>query len=353
MKLLLPIAGRSSRFPNMKPKWLLTHPNGNFMIEESVAKINLSLFDEIVLISLVDLENIHHFSEVLTLRIQELAGGIPCRCVLLENSTSSQSETVAEGLRKISGDFSFVVKDSDNQFTYKALEENSIAVSDLNSVGLINAKNKSYVVVNKDQKVTNIVEKKVISNLFCVGAYSFRSSTEFLGYYDRCDKLSGELYISGLIYMMLLDGVSFSTRLVEHYTDWGTLEDWDRFKAQYATLFVDIDGTLVYNSGQFFEPRWGETDAIVENVSALRELYNSGKVEIILTTSRKAPFKAITEAQLDRLGIKYHQIIYGLHHAKRIIINDYAQTNPFKSCDAINIKRDSSDLAEMIKEAMR
>ena len=38
MKLLLPIAGRSSRFPNMKPKWLLTHPNGNFMIDESISK---------------------------------------------------------------------------------------------------------------------------------------------------------------------------------------------------------------------------------------------------------------------------------------------------------------------------
>lgn len=353
MKLILPIAGRSSRFPNMRPKWLLTHPNGNFMIDESIAKMDLSAFDEIVLISLKDLENTYHFSETLTARMKDLSGGIPCRCVLLDNSTSSQSETVAEGLRRIGGDFSFVVKDSDNQFKYRALEENCIAVADLNSVGLINAKNKSYVEVNKDQKVTNIVEKKVISNLFCVGAYSFRSSVEFLNYFDRCDKLSGELYISGLIYMMLLDGISFSTKEVEHYTDWGTLEDWDRFKSQYATLFVDIDGTLVYNSGQFFEPKWGETDAIVENVSALRTLYDSGKVEIILTTSRKSAFKAITEAQLDRLGIKYHQIIYGLYHSKRIVINDYAQTNPYKSCDAINIRRDSSDLAEMIKEAMR
>ena len=353
MKLLLPIAGRSSRFPNMKPKWLLTHPNGNFMIDESISKMDLSVFDEIILISLIELENNHHFSQLLAARIQEIAGGVPCRCVLLENSTSSQSETVAEGLRQVGGEFSFVVKDSDNQFSYKATEDNSIAVGDLNAVGLINAKNKSYVEVNKDKKVTNIVEKKVISNFFCVGAYSFKSSQQFLEYYDSCDKSSGELYISGLIYMMLIDGISFSTTLVKNYTDWGTLDDWDRFKSQYATLFVDIDGTLVYNSGQFFEPKWGSTDAITENVTALGYLYDSGKVEVILTTSRKLAFKAITEAQLDRLGIKYHQIIYGLHHSKRIIINDYARTNPFKSCDAINIKRDSSDLAEMIKEAMR
>ena len=32
--LLIPAAGKSSRFPNMKPKWLLTHPSGELMIEK-------------------------------------------------------------------------------------------------------------------------------------------------------------------------------------------------------------------------------------------------------------------------------------------------------------------------------
>ena len=31
MNLILPVAGMSSRFPGVKPKWLLTHPNGNLL----------------------------------------------------------------------------------------------------------------------------------------------------------------------------------------------------------------------------------------------------------------------------------------------------------------------------------
>ena len=26
MNLIIPMAGKSSRFPNMRPKWMLTHP---------------------------------------------------------------------------------------------------------------------------------------------------------------------------------------------------------------------------------------------------------------------------------------------------------------------------------------
>ena len=36
MNLIVPIAGASSRFPDMKPKWMLTHPRGNMMVVEAV-----------------------------------------------------------------------------------------------------------------------------------------------------------------------------------------------------------------------------------------------------------------------------------------------------------------------------
>jgi hypothetical protein len=41
-----------------------------------------------------------------------------------------------------------------------------------------------------------------------------------------------------------------------------------------------------------------------------------------------------------------------LLHSKRIIINDYAVSNPFKSCDSINLKRDSKDLHEILKDTL-
>ena len=50
--LLLPVAGKSARYPGMRPKWLLTMPNGKLMIEQSVSKINCNKFDKIYVIAL-------------------------------------------------------------------------------------------------------------------------------------------------------------------------------------------------------------------------------------------------------------------------------------------------------------
>jgi len=41
-----------------------------------------------------------------------------------------------------------------------------------------------------------------------------------------------------------------------------------------------------------------------------------------------------------------------LSHGRRIVINDYAPSNPFKSCDAINIKRNSPDLKQMLEDSI-
>lgn len=35
--LVVPAAGESSRYPNIRPKWLLTMPDGKLMIEKSLS----------------------------------------------------------------------------------------------------------------------------------------------------------------------------------------------------------------------------------------------------------------------------------------------------------------------------
>ena len=37
----------------------------------------------------------------------------------------------------------------------------------------------------------------------------------------------------------------------------GTLEDWNKYKSQYNTLFVDLEGTLVENTSSKFPPYIG------------------------------------------------------------------------------------------------
>ena len=35
--LIIPCAGKSSRYPGDKPKWLFTHPDGKIMLEKSIS----------------------------------------------------------------------------------------------------------------------------------------------------------------------------------------------------------------------------------------------------------------------------------------------------------------------------
>ena len=42
--LIIPCAGRSTRFPNSRPKWSLTHPYGDLMFIQSIKGLDLSKF---------------------------------------------------------------------------------------------------------------------------------------------------------------------------------------------------------------------------------------------------------------------------------------------------------------------
>lgn len=351
MNLILPVAGKSSRFPGVKPKWLLTHPNGNLMIIEAIKGLELDEFEKIHLVTIKEHVEKYDFISGIQKQFDNINQLDKLNIVILDNQTNNQPETVVNAIKQANIKGQIYIKDSDNYFIEKITKGNFVSTFDLNDMDLVHAKNKSYVITNDQNIITNIVEKKVVSSMFNVGGYGFKSAEEFVKYYELL-KNNTDLYISHIIYKMLLAGVNFIQSNVNDYLDWGTIKEWNMYKSQYVTLFVDIDGTLVENSGEYFEPLWGTTDKIKENVEIINKLYNSGKVNIILTTSRKIKYKTITENQLLNENVKYHQIIYGLYHGKRIVINDYAPTNPYKSCDAINLKRNSSDLKEMLEESL-
>lgn len=345
--LLIPIAGRSSRFPDMKPKWMLTHPRGHMMVIEAIKGLDLSSFTRIYFIGLQQHEDQYNVRFSLEEQLDELGILNKSELVLLTKETVSQPETIYEGIKQANIAGEIVIKDSDNYFELPRVSGNAIAVSDLNEYDKINASNKSYVELNEHGFIDNIVEKRVVSSHFCVGAYSFESTSLFVENFEELQ--ADDIYISDIVFAQILRGKQFSIAKVANYCDWGTIKEWNEYKAQYFTLFIDLDGTLVKNSGQYSSPKWGETDALQSNIDVINNFHSTGKVEVIITTSRKPSFEKQTLAQLERLGLKYDQIIYGLVHGKRIVINDYAKTNPYKSCDAINLKRDSLDLKDKLE----
>jgi hypothetical protein len=88
----------------------------------------------------------------------------------------------------------------------------------------------------------------------------------------------------------------------------------------------------------------GEGNPIQSNINYLRKLYESERAYIVLTTSRPEQYRQITVDELKSKGIWYHNIIMGLPHSQRVLVNDFADSNPFPSCVAINIPRNSENL---------
>jgi hypothetical protein len=348
MNIILPVAGKSSRFPNVRPKWLLTNPNGNFMIVDSIIDMQLKDIESLNLIYLKEHEELFSFKKGLLENLKKYNLDSLINFIELENETQHQVETIELGLKSIGKDISFIIKDCDNSFkvNISSLENNFVSYCKLENLKGSDVASKSYLQLDDMGVIANIVEKKVISDKFCCGGYYFKSSNEFLKYSNINSPNS---FVSDVVFNMILNGNTFVGMECSDYEDWGTIVEWQNYKNTFKTLFVDIDGTIVKNSSSYLKPYIGETEPLIDNLNYLKELIQSGRVEVILTTSRPEKYREQTKKQLLELGLEYKQLIMGLQHSKRIIINDFSNTNPYKTCEAINIPRDSNTLKQYLK----
>lgn len=345
MKVIVPCAGKSSRFPNMRPKWMLNAVNGNLMVYEALKGLNIRNKDIIITI-LKKHEEQYKIAE----GIKASFGEDVCICIL-DNETKSQSDTVYQTIKKLNINESIYIKDSDNYFEISNIEEdyNYVTIEDLNNFSLINPSNKSYIMPLENNLISGIYEKKIVSNLFSIGGYFFKSSEEFCLAYKELELYIDhrEIYISDIISYLILTETVFFYKHGHNYKDWGTIKEWNSFKGQYKTYFIDIDGIVFKNGAQYFEPKWGETVHLEKNILIINKLIEAGN-QIIFVTARTEEFRYITEKQLAELGIKYDYLIMNCLHSQRILINDFSTSNPYPSAVAINIKRDMDDLENYI-----
>lgn len=333
MNIIVPACGLSTRFPNRPLKWLLTDPSGKLMIQKALSGI-VGEYNKIYFIvnNIISVD----YSIQTIRRIMSCYKNV--ELVVLEYQTGSQAETVYKALTSISmQDVSgpIYIKDTDNFFKTNLLDDNNISTYSLNNADTSH-KGKSYVTLD-GTVVENIVEKKVISDIFCCGGYGFKNAADYIKYYKE-----GMGYISDVIRAMIGDGHVFFDNPATDYIDWGDLESWEKYRRKFRTLFVDVDGVVFINSGEYSTPSWGHSSGIKRNIDYLNKLYDDRTTQIILVTARPEWYRRITEDQLQREGVKYHMLIMGMLHAKRIIVNDYSTTNPYRSCDAINVKRNGN-----------
>ena len=326
---------------------MLSHPMTNrLMVTEAISGLNLDFFDNIYFLCLQEHEDKYSFMKGFVAELDDAGLRAKSNIVLLPEQTDSQSETVYTFLSGYELDGFIFIKDSDGFYRCDVEERNQVAYFDLNDMDDINARTKSYVDLDVNNVVTNIVEKKVISSTFSSGGYGFADAKEFCKTFEKLQDMDGECYISHIIFEMMLSGSTFYGTKTTDFKDWGTLDAWNKYKSQYKCLFVDIDGTLITNSSHHFPPYVGSGEPIEDNIDYLAELHEQGKAKIVLTTSRPERLRQITIMELQTKGIPYDELVMGLPHCQRVIINDFARSNPYPSCKAINIPRNTDDLKE-------
>ena len=342
--LIIPCAGKSSRFPNMKPKWMLTHPDGKLMIQKAIEGINTDVFDRIIITILQ--YHIEKYDAELILK-QVFEGNKKIEICVLENPTKSASETVYLTIQKMNVNGAFVVKDSDNFVNVEIPKENKnfIVGYDLHKHPKIsNIPEKSFLIVNEQNITQDIIEKKIVSHIICLGIYGFDGTDEFKKTFEYLSKngIENEMFISHIIsYILSQKKALFEYIEARDYKDWGTLNEWVLEQKKYRTYFIDVDGVILKNSGKYGKINWSNnTEAIDENVKQIINLQNNGG-QIIITTSRGEEYRKALEKILSNLGIKPYSMLMGLNHSARILINDFAPTNPYPSGVAISLPRNS------------
>lgn len=357
--VIVPAAGKSTRFPGMRPKWMLTHPFGDPMLLAGLRGLTMHPSQVKHIYIAILAEHIKKWGVDDTFRKHvEKEIKIPVSYVVLEQPTNSQPETVAEVINRKELSGPLFIKDSDNYF--KAFVganglTNIVYTYDLSDLKNADAGNKSYVLVNDqnlDNRIESIVEKRVISSQFCCGGYYFYSASEYISFYNQVqvNPPLENFYISHVITAMLLNNMYCTAVHVEDYQDWGTLEAWRAYTRTFRTLFVDVDGILLTNTGQFFKPQWydeGESAPLQDNIKRISELYVEGRTRIILTTARPKREIWRLKQRLKQVGLMYHDIIGDAGHCKRVIVNDFAPTNPYPTCEAINVRR-NEDIEDLL-----
>lgn len=342
--LIIPCAGKSSRFPGLRPKWLLTHPCGKLMIEMVLESMNYRQFGRVI-VTVVAPHVLQYDAEL----ILKQAFGDDIEICVLPEFTKSASETIYKTIIKQNVEGDFIVKDCDNivGFSLETPIRNSVVGAKINNnkFDIGNLLAKSYLLINEQNIVEGIVEKKIVSDIVCLGVYCFESAKEFCNAYMHLSSEefdAGECFVSHIVQYMLSKEDRPSEFIfieAQHYADWGTLVEWKKLQKENTCYFVDFDGVLVKNYGKYGKKNWKNTlEPIEKNLEVLANISARGG-QIVITTSRTSEYKEEIEGLLNRFGVKTYNIVFGVNHAPRVLINDFAASNPYPSAAAINISR--------------
>lgn len=228
LNLIVPIAGDKEDYNHRMPSVFSLNQSGYSLCVQAILGLDLERFDNIFFIILRKHDIKYHLAKLLNIQIERLNLD-NARIIILDEPTRNQPETVYKAILQENINGAIYIKDSDSYYEQANIEaDNSVTVYPLDQLDIISPKNKSYVEIDDQFFITNIIEKKIISRYFSAGGYIFSSHSLFCTYYEKLKRYP-KVYISHLIYKMLLDGISFRPQQIKDYIDWGNTKSVARY----------------------------------------------------------------------------------------------------------------------------
>lgn len=336
MDIIVPCAGLSTRYPNMLPKFILSCHDGKMMLENVVSQYmgKHNIF--------VTILKEHDIAFNIVKRLKYIFQDT-INVTVLPERTNGAADTVYQTIKQNNLNGPFLVRDSDSFFNHE-LDESGNFIYCSHIDGNTKLTQKSYVEFNEHNIISNIVEKKIIGEYFCVGGYQFDSSSKFTDTYEALTHSLSEVYISTIIGCMINKNEIFLKRDVSNYIDLNDVEQFDKYN-DVPTYFSDIDGVICKVQSRYDDNPFQDYEPIEDNVKVLL-LEQARGCQIIFTTARCEKFYDETFNMLTNLGFKNFKLLMGITRSKRVVINDYDRIYP--TCSSICIKSGEPELRKFL-----
>jgi len=345
--LVVPCAAPLDRSTDAKPKWLLTAPDGELLVMRAIASIPRRHIKRIVIAFLQEAEDRYRCTEAFRRTGDELV-----ECVILDKATDGPAQTARIVLDRAEVEGPVCIKDGGSFFELSDLPESSfLAIADVRGMSSLSSPGrKSYVRLNENGMICEVVEKDVRSNLVSVGLYGFDSAAMYVREYDRLSRSAGQApcYVSHVAASAILNGDIFLPCFCQRMVAISTQADWAAYRGAAATLVLNIDGVIFRSQSKYFPPYWGdEAEPITENVLHLLRLQRSG-AQLVFMTARPESFRDSTLTALRQLGFIVHALVMNCFHATRYLVSDYSPENLFPSAVAINVPGNTVQLSSLL-----
>ena len=237
MKILIPMAGEGSRFSKEGytfPKPLID-VNGKPMIQTVVENLDYDA-EYIFLVRKEHLETYEGLYSTLeritngkfkVVQIDELTEGAACTALLAKNYIDDSEDLL------IANSDQFIEYSPEN---FKTLKEMTDADAIVYTFEAVHPK-WSFVKTNSRGVVTEVAEKKPISNIATCGIYWYRRGSDFVKYanemIEKDIRVNGEFYIAPVYNELIKDGKTLIPFFVHSMWGIGTPEDLKYYLKNY------------------------------------------------------------------------------------------------------------------------